>query len=69
MHGSHEETQWFTSLVRPHLEFGNVAWSPRLAKDRYLITGGQRQATKMVLALKYLEYEEAEKDGLTKSKI
>ena len=48
----------FTSLVRPHLEFGNVAWSPRLEKDRNLIEGVQRPATKLVPELKDLEYEE-----------
>ena len=24
----------FTALVRPHLEFNNVAWSPRFQKDK-----------------------------------
>ena len=48
----------FTSLVRPHLEFGNVAWSPRLEKDRNLIEGVQRRATNLVPELKDLEYEE-----------
>ena len=48
----------FTSLVRPHLEFGNVAWSPRLEKDRNLIEGVQTRATKLVPELKDLEYEE-----------
>ena len=45
-------------MVRPHLEFGNVAWSPRLEKDRNLIEGVQRRATKMVPEIKDLEYEE-----------
>ena len=39
----------FTSLLQPHLEFGNVAWSPRLEKDRNLIEGVQRQATNRYL--------------------
>ena len=47
----------FTSLVRPHLEFGNVAWPPRLESDRNLTEGVQRQATKMVPEIKDLEYE------------
>ena len=37
----------FTSLVWPQIEFGNVAWSPRLEGDRNLKMV-QRQATKMV---------------------
>ena len=42
----------FTSLVRPHLEFSNVAWSPRLIKDQRLIESVQRRATKLVPELK-----------------
>ncbi len=48
----------FTSLVRPHLEFGNVAWAPRLEKDKKLIEGVQRRATKLVPELSDLPYEE-----------
>ena len=48
----------FTSLVRSHLEFGNVAWSPGLEKDRNLMEGVQRRATKLVPEVKDLEYEE-----------
>ena len=38
----------FTALVIPHLEFSNIAWAPRLIKDRNLIEGVQRHATKLV---------------------
>jgi hypothetical protein len=48
----------FTALVRPLLEFSNVAWAPRLVKDRKLIEGVQRRATKLVPDLKELSYED-----------
>ena len=44
--------------MRPHLEFGNFPWSPRVEKGRNLIEGVQRRATKMVPESKELEYEE-----------
>ena len=47
-----------TFLVRPHLEFGNVVWPPGPEKDRNLIEGVQRRATKLVPEMKDLEYEE-----------
>ena len=48
----------FTSIVRPHLEFGNVAWSPILKKHVQLIEQVQHRATKIIPGLKGLEYEE-----------
>lgn len=50
--------QLFTSLVRPHLEFANVAWSPHLKKHIDTIEKVQRRATKLVPGLKNLSYEE-----------
>jgi len=50
--------QLFVALVRPHLEFGNVAWSPRFEKDKNLIEGVLRRATKLIPSLKDYEYEE-----------
>ena len=29
----------FVAFVRPHLEFGNVMWSPRLKNDKKLVEG------------------------------
>ena len=48
----------FTALVRPHLEYSIVAWSPRLAKDKNLIEGVLRRGTKMIPGLKDLSYED-----------
>ena len=48
----------FTALVRPHVEFSNIAWAPRLIKDRKLIEGVQRRATKLVPDLRELPYEQ-----------
>jgi hypothetical protein len=51
-------TQLFTSLIRPHLEYGNVVWSPRYKKDHTLVENVQRRATKLVPGLKDIEYPE-----------
>ena len=48
----------FVVLVRPHLEFGNVVWFPRLEKDKKLVEGLQRRATKIISGLKDLTYEQ-----------
>ena len=50
--------QLFTSLVRPHLEFGNVVWSPMSKKSVKLIEQVQHRATKMIPGLKNYTYEE-----------
>ena len=48
----------FTALVRPHLEYCNVAWAPRLKKDKILIESVLRRGTKLIPGLKELEYDE-----------
>ena len=47
----------YTSLVRPHLEFNNITWSPIFIKYQKLLEGVQRRATKLVPKQKHLEYE------------
>ncbi|KAK6171921.1 hypothetical protein SNE40_018342 [Patella caerulea] len=47
----------FTALIRPHLEYCNVDWAPRLEKDKKLIEGVLRRGTKLIPGLKDLSYE------------
>ena len=47
---------------RTELEFANCVWSPKLEKDRALIEGVLRRATRIVPGLKNLEYEDRLKE-------
>ena len=46
------------SLVRPHLEYGNVVWSSFRKSDIALIENVQRRATRYVPDINKLEYQE-----------
>ena len=48
----------FTSLVRPHLEYGNVVWYPYLQRDIELLESVQHRATRLVPGLAKLTYED-----------
>ena len=48
----------YKSLVRPHLEYGNVIWGPFYKEDSKSIERVQRRATKLVHNLRNLPYEE-----------
>jgi len=50
--------QLFTTLVRPHLEYGNVVWHPQLKKDMQQLEGVQHRASRMVPGLSKLSYED-----------
>ena len=50
--------QLFVAIVRPHLEFGNVAWSPRFNKEIDQLEKVRARATKVIPGLKGLNYEE-----------
>ena len=47
-----------TSLVRPHLEYGNVEWSPFLKSDITPIENVQRRVTRGVPDINKLECQE-----------
>ena len=51
-------TKLYTSLVRPHLEFGNVIWYPYLRKDIERIENVQARATRLVSSLRFLPYKQ-----------
>ena len=48
----------YKSIVRPHLEYGTVIWSPMYKKDKIAIENVQRRATKLVRSCKDLSYPE-----------
>ena len=48
----------YTSLVRPHLEYCNVVWSPRYKKDVQIIETVQKRATRMIRDIRDLPHEE-----------
>ncbi len=48
----------YKSLVRPHLEYGNTIWSPKLKKTIKSLEDVQRRLTKMIPELVHLPYHE-----------
>ena len=48
----------YKCFVRPHLEYAVQAWRPHLRKDIELLEGVQRRATRMVVDIKGMGYEE-----------
>ena len=50
--------QLFTTFVRPHLEYAQAVWSPKLRKHVNLIERVQRRATKFIDGFKDLGYQE-----------
>ena len=48
----------YKTIIRPHLEYGNVVWHPRYKGDEEKIESIQRRASKLISELKPLEYSE-----------
>ena len=48
----------YTTLVRPHLEYGTPVWSPHTARDIKRLESLQRRATKIIPSLQEKSYEE-----------
>ena len=48
----------YKSMVRPHLEYGNIIWGPFYKMDMTRIESVQRRATKLVITLKDKSYED-----------
>ena len=48
----------YKSLIRPHIEYGNLIWGPFNRADQKLIERVQRRATMMVPELRNLPYQE-----------
>ena len=52
----------FKAMVRPHLEYGNVVWSPHFKLDQQAIERVQKRATKLIRNIMDLPYSERLKD-------
>ena len=48
----------YKSMVRPHLEYGNLIWGPFYEGDKKLVESVQRRATKLIPELRERTYEE-----------
>ena len=48
----------FKTLVRPHLEYGNLVWGPFNRADQRLVERVQRRATRLVESIRHKPYEE-----------
>ena len=47
----------YKAMIHPHLEYGQIIWSPHLIRQSKKIENVQRRATKIVPSLKDLPYD------------
>ena len=52
----------YKCLIRPHLEFANLIWHPRLINYQKILENVQRRATRLVSGMKNLSYYERLKE-------
>jgi hypothetical protein len=48
----------FTTMVCPHLEYGNVIWCPKIRRDKIEVKQIQRKAIKLIPNLRSLPYKD-----------
>ena len=48
----------YKALIRPHLEYGQIIWSPQYKRQSKIIENVQRRATKLIPNLKNLPYQD-----------
>ena len=48
----------YKSMVRPHLEYGNVIWGPHFKGDQQMIEKIQKRATKLIPTIRHLPYDQ-----------
>ena len=54
----HTFLKLYKALVRPHLEYANVIWSPYLVRQSKMIENVQRRGTRLLVECKNMSYEE-----------